>query len=215
MTPTAYGYVRVSTQEQADSGLGAEAQIASIKAYCALRHLNLLQVFTDLGESASKPLGSRPAGKKLLALPGPHHVVIAKLDRAWRDVLDTLETINAWDRQGVNLHLLDVSGTTVDTRSPAGRFMVTIMAAFAEMERKRIRERTVDALKAAKKRGKVLGRPSSWSTPAGQRILALLKAWSSLSSAEICRRLNEQSIPTPTGRSWTPRRVRQVRQGNP
>jgi DNA invertase Pin-like site-specific DNA recombinase len=56
---TAYGYVRVSTDEQADSGLGVEAQRQRIRAYCELKGLHLAETFEDLGVSGGKPLGTR------------------------------------------------------------------------------------------------------------------------------------------------------------
>src|SRR5262249_9520397 len=63
----ALGYIRVSSEEQADSGLGLEAHRQRISAYCALKELHLAEVFEDPGISSGKPLASRPAGSKLLA----------------------------------------------------------------------------------------------------------------------------------------------------
>lgn len=63
----AFGYVRVSTEEQADSGLGLEAQRQRLRAYCEMKGLHLANVFEDPGLSGGKPLGNRPAGSRLLA----------------------------------------------------------------------------------------------------------------------------------------------------
>ena len=63
----ALGYVRVSSEEQADSGLGLEAQRQRIAAYCNMKRLHLAEIFEDPGISGGKPLASRPAGSKLLA----------------------------------------------------------------------------------------------------------------------------------------------------
>ena len=60
-------YIRVSSEEQADSGLGLEAQRRCIDAYCRMKGLHLAEVFEDPGISGGKPLASRPAGGKLLA----------------------------------------------------------------------------------------------------------------------------------------------------
>ena len=60
-------YIGVSSEEQADSGLGLEAQHQRIAAYCAMKGLHLAEVFEDPGGSAGKPLASRPAGSRLLA----------------------------------------------------------------------------------------------------------------------------------------------------
>jgi DNA invertase Pin-like site-specific DNA recombinase len=63
---TALGYVRVSTDEQAERGLGLEAQRQRIRAYCEMKGLNLVTIFEDPGLSGGKPLGSRSAGGRLL-----------------------------------------------------------------------------------------------------------------------------------------------------
>jgi site-specific DNA recombinase len=62
---TALGYVRVSTDEQAERGLGLEAQRQRIRAYCEMKGLNLATIFEDPGLSEGKPLGSRSAGGRL------------------------------------------------------------------------------------------------------------------------------------------------------
>ncbi len=64
---TALGYVRVSSDEQADSGLGLEAQRQRVRAYCEMQSLELAAIYEDPGVSGGKPLGSRPAGNRLLA----------------------------------------------------------------------------------------------------------------------------------------------------
>ena len=63
----AISYIRVSSEEQADSGLGLEAQRQRIAAYCTMKGLLLAETFEDPGISAGKPLASRPAGSRLLA----------------------------------------------------------------------------------------------------------------------------------------------------
>jgi hypothetical protein len=64
---TALGYVRASTDEQAERGLGLEAQRQRIRAYCEMKGLHLTTFFEDPGLSGGKPLGSRSAGGRLLA----------------------------------------------------------------------------------------------------------------------------------------------------
>jgi DNA invertase Pin-like site-specific DNA recombinase len=68
----ALGYIRVSSEEQADSGLGVEAQRQRIAAYCAMKGLRLAEVLEDPGISGGKPLASRPAGSSRPDIvPGP------------------------------------------------------------------------------------------------------------------------------------------------
>ena len=62
----AIGYVRVSSEEQADSGLGLQAQRQRIVAFCAMEEPRLAEVYEDAGVSGGKPLSSRPSGSRLL-----------------------------------------------------------------------------------------------------------------------------------------------------
>ena len=62
----AIGYIRVSSEEQADSGLGLEAQRQKIQPYCTLKGLELVEVYEDAGVSGGKPLDRRAAGARLL-----------------------------------------------------------------------------------------------------------------------------------------------------
>src|SRR5262249_13757265 len=101
----AISYIRVSSEEQADSGLGLEAQRQRIAAYCAMKGLNLAEAFEDPAISAGKPLASRPAGCKLLAAAkkGKAVVVVAKLDRLFRSVADAANVIAEFDKKGIQL----------------------------------------------------------------------------------------------------------------
>jgi hypothetical protein len=69
---TALGYVRVSSDEQAESGVGLDAQRQRIRAYCELKELQLAAIFDDPGVSGGKPVGSRPAGSRLLEKSTDH-----------------------------------------------------------------------------------------------------------------------------------------------
>jgi DNA invertase Pin-like site-specific DNA recombinase len=88
-------YIRVSSEEQADSGLGLEAQRQRIAAYCTMKGLLLAEVFEDPGISSGKPLAGRPAGSKLLAAAkkGKALVIVSKLDRLFLSVADAANVI--------------------------------------------------------------------------------------------------------------------------
>ena len=98
-------YIRVSSEEQADSGLGLEAQRRCIAAYCQMKGLHLAEVFEDPGISGGKPLVSRPAGSKLLAAAkkGKALVIVSKLDRLFRSVADAATVIADFDKKGIQL----------------------------------------------------------------------------------------------------------------
>jgi DNA invertase Pin-like site-specific DNA recombinase len=89
----ALGYVRVSTDEQAERGLGLEAQRQRIRAYCEMKGLRLTNTFEDPGLSGGKPLGSRSAGGRLLAEARRTQpvVVVARLHRLFRFVCGPLQ----------------------------------------------------------------------------------------------------------------------------
>src|SRR5262252_6230743 len=101
----AISYVRVSSEEQADSGLGLEAQRQRIAAYRATKGLRLAEVFADPGISGGKPLASRPAGNQLLAAARKSKtpVIVAKLDRLFRSVADAANIIADFDKKGIQV----------------------------------------------------------------------------------------------------------------
>ncbi len=155
----AIGYIRCSTQEQADSGLGLEAQAQRIRAYAALKGLDL-DIITDAGESGGKPLSTRKGGQRLLDTIRKRRaeaVVLLKLDRGFRNATDCLSTVEQWDKAGIALHVIDLGGNAIDTTSAAGRFMLVILAGAAEMERNLTRERTRSAMAIKRANGQRIG----------------------------------------------------------
>jgi DNA invertase Pin-like site-specific DNA recombinase len=153
-------YCRVSTEEQANEGVSLEAQEARIRAYCAMRGLELAEVVIDAGVSGTKPLATRAGGQRILeavrrgAVAG---VVAVKLDRLFRNCADCLAVTAGWDRAGVALHLVDLGGQAVDTSSAMGRFFLTVMAGAAELERNMIAERTSAAMQHMRSQGQLVG----------------------------------------------------------
>ena len=138
-------YIRVSTDEQARHGVSLDTQEERLRAYCAMRELEVVGVIRDEGVSAFKLLETRPGGAELLrtiAAGKAAHVVALKLDRLFRNAADALSTTEEWSRADVALHLVDMGGAAMDTASPTGRMMLTMLAGFAEFERALISERT-------------------------------------------------------------------------
>jgi DNA invertase Pin-like site-specific DNA recombinase len=138
MRTTAISYVRVSSEDQADSGLGLEGQRQHIAAYCALKGLELAETFEDAGVSGGKPLGSRPAGSRLLAeaKKSKSVVIVSKLDRLFRSVADASAVIADFDKKGIELIAI---AENFDMTNPFGRAMAQMCAIFAELERSMIR----------------------------------------------------------------------------
>jgi site-specific DNA recombinase len=156
MKTEAIGYVRVSTREQAESGLSIEAQIRRITQYCEFKELKLKEIIRDENVSAGIPLRERAGGQRLLALTQqkPYSVVAIKLDRLFRDAHDCLGVTKDWKNQGNSLQLMDLG---VDTSTAMGRAFLTNAATYAELEKNLISERTKEALTQVKIQGGVLG----------------------------------------------------------
>lgn len=156
MTTEAIGYVRVSTREQAESGLSIDAQIRRITQFCEFKDLKLKEIIRDENVSASIPLGEREGGQRLLSLTQkkPYTVVAIKLDRLFRDAHDCLGVTKDWKDQGNSLQLMDLG---VDTSTAMGRAFLTNAATYAELEKNLISERTKEALTQVKIQGGVLG----------------------------------------------------------
>jgi DNA invertase Pin-like site-specific DNA recombinase len=199
------GYVRVSTEEQTNSGAGLAAQRAAVKAECERRGWQLVDVIEDAGYSA-KDL-KRPGIQIALETLERHEangLVAAKLDRLSRSMLDFTAIMAKASKQGWALVALDCA---VDTTTPAGEAMANVLATFAQFERRLIGQRTREALAAKRAAGVRLGRPLSLPVEVRDRIAADRDG--GLSLASIADKLNADGVPTAQGgRQWWPSTVR-------
>ena len=149
------GYVRVSTDRQAEHGVSLEAQEAKIRAMATIQGGELIDVIVDGGESA-KSL-NRPGLQKLKGLVNGgkvQAVIVAKLDRLTRSVKDLCGLLELFEKRKVAL--ISVA-EALDTGSAAGRLVITIMAAVSQWEREAIGERTRDALRHKRGNGERVG----------------------------------------------------------
>jgi DNA invertase Pin-like site-specific DNA recombinase len=203
-------YTRVSTIEQALHGYSLAAQEEKLRAYCLLAGMEIVAVIREEGVSGSKPLASRPGGKELMELlqSGVTHLVALKLDRLFRDAVDCLQQTRNWDRAGVSLHLVDFGGSTVNTGSAMGRMFLTMTAAFAELERNLISERTKLALSHLKANGTMLGAPALEDEETISRVMGLRAAGRTF--REIAAILEAEGRPTLKGGKWAPATVRKI-----
>ena len=233
------GYVRVSTEEQQDSGLSLEAQRFSIEQATKTRDLPapLLLISEPAAISASVPLDQRPGWREAesaLATGDESTVlIVSRLDRLTRDTFDGLGLMRTW------VFPPRVSGRTrppartflslselVDTRTAAGRFTVTMQLAMATYERELVGERTSAALKQIQRSGRSIGRvPYGYrrkngvmtAVPEELAIAEQVKAWAAAgaSPASIVAELNARAVPPPaaikgSAPGWTEKRVRTV-----
>jgi DNA invertase Pin-like site-specific DNA recombinase len=151
----AVGYIRVSTERQADQGVSLEAQEAKVRAMATVQSATLVEVVVDGGESA-KSL-NRPGLQRLLLLVKAGNVdavIVAKLDRLTRSVKDLCGLLELLEKKKVALVSVAES---LDTSSAAGRLVITIMGAVSQWEREAIGERTRDALGHKKMNGERVG----------------------------------------------------------
>lgn len=137
-----FGYLRVSTQEQRP-----DRQIDGLRESCNELHI----------EYASAATLKRPVFEAVLnKLTQGDTLMVWDLDRAFRSTLDAIQIADALQKRGIALSIVNLQ---LDTRTPAGRLVYTVLSACAEFERRLISERTKEGLAAARRRGTRLGRP--------------------------------------------------------
>jgi len=141
------GYARVSTKDQ-----NLDGQRDALTAAGAER------IFADTITGTTR---ARPELNRLLTELRPGDVVVVtKYDRAARSLKDLLEIVDLLRSRGAGFRSL---GEDIDTTTPAGKLVFHIFGSIAEFERARIVERTKEGLEAARRRGRVGGRPPALS----------------------------------------------------
>jgi DNA invertase Pin-like site-specific DNA recombinase len=141
------GYARVSTEDQ-----NLDAQQDALKA------AGVERLFAD---RISGSLRQRPELDRLLDQVRPGDVIIVtKYDRLARSLRDLLDIVEAIQARGAGFRSL---AEDIDTTTPAGRLVFHVFASIAQFERERISERTREGLEAARRRGRVGGRPPALS----------------------------------------------------
>lgn len=192
-------YLRVSTEEQAVSGLGLADQRRVIEQEAERKHWGNVEFVTDEGYSA-----------KSLARPGITEalerlrrgeagvLVVSKLDRLSRSLLDFAGLMDRAKREGWRLVVLDLA---IDTTTASGALMANVMASFAEYERRLISDRTSAALQAKKAQGHRLGRPRTLDDGVLARVAQERSDGRSLRA--IAESLNDDGVPTAQGgKAW-------------
>jgi DNA invertase Pin-like site-specific DNA recombinase len=194
---TIYAYLRVSTRQQGISGLGLEAQRAAVLA--AYPHT------VEVTEVASAGAGkARPVLATLLdGLVAGDVLVVAKLDRLARSVVDFGQILARAQKEGWSLAIVDMC---LDTSTPVGKMTAGMLALVAEFERDMIRERQREAAAARRARGLSGGRRSKLDADTAAAIETMRTT--GCSWAAIAEQLNRQGSTTPTGRAWTRESVR-------
>ena len=220
-------YYRVSTDRQGKSGLGLQAQRDAVASYVAGTGGLVAAEFEEV-ESGKR--NDRPQLAAALAACRARRaaLIIAKLDRLARNARFLLHVVEGTGEAGVVF--CDLPSVPP---GPVGKFLLTQMAAVAELEAGLISQRTKAALAAAKARGIRLGNPHLRAgSPEHARAAAAIKSRQARAKAadvipyieaaqragastltELAEALTNRGVPTPAGKScWRPEQVRRVLQ---
>jgi len=208
------GYIRVSTEEQARTGISLDAQEAKTRAYAEAKDLRLVEVVRDEG-SSGKDL-KRPGLQRLIEICTAGKVdavVVVKLDRLSRRTRDLLRLVeDVFIKKGVELHSVNES---LDTSTPHGRFVLTLFGALAQMEREVISDRTKDALAHKRANRQPTGHPPYGYSANGKRnrlvpvpeelavVSEILRRWrSGMTYRAIAAKLNANGVCAKQGGRW-------------
>jgi site-specific DNA recombinase len=207
-------YLRVSTDEQQESGLGLEAQLAACKTIAQRNGWEIAIVFED-SMSGGLPLAKRTTLLDALAALGKGDILlVAKRDRLSRGDMMTTAMIEAAAKRA-GARIVSAAGEGTESDDPASVLMRRIVDAFGEYERLLIKARTRAALLAKKARGERYGQVPYGHRLAGdgirleadhdeaatvRLIVALRAARTSLRA--IAGELDRRGIPTKSGRPW-------------
>lgn len=172
------GYCRVSSADQAkDDRSSLQVQTDVIEGLARLRGADKwgVQIYTDAGVSGAVKLSMRPAGEKLLAdMKEGDTVVASKLDRMFRSASDALVMLEEFKARKVDLILYDMGAEPI-TGGGVAQLLFTILAAVADMERVRIKERTAEGRKAKRAKGGPIGEVPFGYRKVGEGRAALLQ----------------------------------------
>jgi site-specific DNA recombinase len=211
----AAGYIRVSTEEQAATGHGLEAQERAIRAFAESQGYDLLDVVADPGISGATRPADRPGFGKLVDLAARGEVsvlLVWKFDRLARQIVYSVVTANELSERGVAVRSVT---EPIDTSTPMGRTIFAVLAGMAEQERQAITERTFNGRREKAGQGGFAG----GAAPYGYRkdkdggllvdeteavIVKAMFSWAvdGMAHAAIARRLNERGLTTRRGKPW-------------
>jgi site-specific DNA recombinase len=209
------GYIRVSTEDQADNGVSLDAQRALITSYATSNGINVVSILEDAGASA-KSL-KRPGMQRVIQFleSGGNGLLIAKLDRLTRSLSDWLKLSERFFGPASGKTLYSIS-QPVDLQTAQGRMVANILMSVAQQERELVVERTETAMDHKRSKGHRLGTIpfGKMLDPDGKTLVpcpvevnalafmdGLAKAGSTLK--DIATELDCHGFPTRSGRPWS------------
>ncbi len=214
----AIGYVRVSTDMQANEGISLEAQQAAIQQYCSLHGLKLVAVCKDVLSGGKDQRPGLQDALRTLERSGDVLVVL-KFDRLSRSIRHFCELYETYFKNGEKELVAIRESIRLD--SALGRALINILLVFAQMEREATGERTREAIHHIRQSGYHFGKvpygKKTIAAPDNPRmkvlvddeaelaVIAQLKAWAAqdVGITEMSHRLNAAGTPPPQGKRWT------------
>jgi putative DNA-invertase from lambdoid prophage Rac len=164
-------YGRVSTDQQT---------VENQKLEAASSGFNIDYWFEDV-ISGKTPSNQRPQFSLLLEkIRDGETLLVSRLDRLGRDAIDVLQTVRNLSKRNIQVIVLQLGKT--DLTSAAGKLLLTMLSAVAEMERDLLIERTQAGLRRAKSEGKVLGRPAKTTPTQRKEVIQKLSNGESVSA---------------------------------
>jgi site-specific DNA recombinase len=209
----AIGYIRVSTEQQANEGVSLEAQRAKIEHWCKTNDYELVNVYKDAGLSG-KSMDRRPGLLDALkSLKKGNALVSYSLSRLARSTKDALAIGEAVAKKKADMVSLTEQ---IDTTTAAGKMMFQMLSVLAEFERNLVAERTTNALQHKKRTNQKYCNQTPYGFAAIEgnlvqveleaEIVAEIQASRCAGSTlqSIANNLNGRGIPTKTGKQWQP-----------
>ena len=209
----AIGYIRVSTEKQANEGVSLEAQEAKIVSWCKANDYELVKVYVDAGISGKRMdtrkelLAALASLKKGMALVS---YSLSRLARSTKDALAIGETVAKKKADMVSLT------EQIDTTTAAGKMMFQMLSVLAEFERNLVAERTTNALQHKKRTGQKYTNQTPYGFEAIEgRLVQVQQEAEVVAEIQASRTggntlqfiadsLNTRGIPTKTGKQWAP-----------
>lgn len=222
MKTSAVIYTRFSPRPSPEESRSLEVQESVCRSYCALRSLDVTHVIQDAEQSAHKTrLNERPGGKQLLDLidTGVTNIVVQRMDRIFRSI-NGRDWMDRWAAAGVNLHLADQGGCSINCSTATGKFISTMLIAVGEIEAGLTGERTSSSMRLRQSTGQIMGtvpygfKPDGTVNPDKSRnfvecvdeqfILRIIRQMNveGHTSRETARWLNQNGMLTRKKRPW-------------
>ena len=200
-------YLRVSTEEQGESGLGLSSGETNAREYCERQGIEVLDVVREV--KSGKNTTKRPLLNATLerCKAGEAELLISpNVSRLARSVIDLCKMQETAKSSGFRILLLD--NPELDLNTPNGKMVFQFLGVMAEWEREIISDRTKKALAAKKSKGEKVGRTSTLS-PSTVAMIREMRRLHSL--PQIAKALNDQGVATGQGgANWYPATVRKV-----